>query len=157
MLKRLRERAGSESGFTLIELLVVMLILGILAAIAIPAFLNQRGKANDASAKVEARTMQTAMETCATDHNGSYAGTATGCDIAALRAIEPTISVAATVPAQTASTYTVQSAPAANTSNLFRVVNAGGGTVTRTCTVGAAAQAAGCQGAANTAGSTGTW
>jgi len=157
VLKRLRERAERESGFTMVELLVVMLILGVLAAIAIPAFLNQRGKANDASAKSEARTMQTAMETCATDHNGSYAGGATGCDIAALRQIEPTISAAVTVPAQTATTYTVQSAPAAGTSNLFRVRRLDDGTLTRTCTVGGAAQAGGCQGAANNAGATGTW
>jgi type IV pilus assembly protein PilA len=63
-----------EAGFTLIELLVVMLILGILAAIAIPAFFNQRDKANDASAKSMARTAQTAMETWATDHGGVYTG-----------------------------------------------------------------------------------
>ncbi len=48
MLNKLRVRAQSESGFTLVELLVVMLILGLLAAIAIPAFFNQRDKASDA-------------------------------------------------------------------------------------------------------------
>jgi type IV pilus assembly protein PilA len=75
MLKRLRERAGSEKGFTLIELLVVMLILGILAAIAIPAFLNQKQKATDAKTTVNLRTAATAEETYSTDNGGNYGGT----------------------------------------------------------------------------------
>ncbi len=73
MLRNLRERAQSEKGFTLIELLVVILIIGILAAIAIPSFLNQRSKGNDAEAKSVAVTSAEAFETCATDNNGSYA------------------------------------------------------------------------------------
>lgn len=130
MLKRLRERTGIESGFTLVELLVVMLILGILAAIAIPAFFNQRGKANDASGKTEVRSMQTAMETCATDNGGSYAP----CDdIAVLQAIEPTIGAGTFPAAATATTFSIQSAPAANTGNVFRIARAANGTTSRTC------------------------
>ena len=74
MLYRLRQRSSDEGGFTLIELLVVILIIGILAAIAIPSFLSQKSKATDASAKELARTAQTTAETYATDHGGNYTG-----------------------------------------------------------------------------------
>src|SRR5436305_8184412 len=86
MLSKLRRRVEAEQGFTLIELLVVILIIGILAAIAIPAFLNQRGKAYDAAAKSNVRTAQTAEETYATDNNGAYTA-----NIADLQTIEPAL------------------------------------------------------------------
>ena len=79
--------ASGEGGFTLIELLVVILIIGILAAIAIPSFLSQKSKATDSSAKELARTAQTTAETYATDHGGNYEGMT----IAGLQAYEKTI------------------------------------------------------------------
>src|SRR6476659_3205499 len=96
-LQNLRAKVGArlngdkEAGFTLIELLVVMLILGILAAIALPAFFNQKEKAGDAKAKEYAHSAQVAMETYATDHNGSYVGSEVAGE---LTKIEPTLSSA---------------------------------------------------------------
>ena len=87
-------RAGvsEQRGFTLIELLVVILIIGILAAIAIPSFINQKGKASDAAAKELAHTAQVAIETCATDNNGTY--NVAACNTASgLQAYEATIQI----------------------------------------------------------------
>jgi type IV pilus assembly protein PilA len=128
MLNKLRVRAQGESGFTLVELLVVMLILGLLAAIAIPSFFNQRDKARDADAKSAVRTAQTAMETY---HQGTYAGAAPA-DLVTIENTLSDVGARLTVPATTAESYTVQVA-SSNTPNVFRITRNANGTTVLQC------------------------
>jgi type IV pilus assembly protein PilA len=163
MLQRLRHRAGGQEGFTLIELLVVILIIGILAAVAIPAFINQKGKANDANTKSDVRTAQTAEETYFT--NGQlYIGGAPGAT--ALENIEPTltqafgtvlsggdgmtvVSPAAAIDggtivgaASTANSYYVSGTSQSKVN--YAVIREPNGTVQRVCSVPSGSNAAGC-------------
>jgi type IV pilus assembly protein PilA len=135
MLSKLRSRGESEKGFTLIELLVVILIIGILAAIAIPAFLNQRNKAYDAAAKSNIRTAATAEETYATDNNGTYASdTLSAADTGSLAQIEPTLKNTPYVTATANGTtgYTIVATSLGNGGDVF-TYTANNGTVTRSC------------------------
>ncbi len=144
-----RSHDSNEDGFTLIEILVVILIIGVLAAIAIPSFLGQKNKASDAGAKELARTAETTAEAYETDNKGSYVGlTAT-----VLNAYENTIpitsnSTAAYVDPTTgvtgvsASAYTVV-VTAEPTGDTFTIAN-NSGVITRKCAAASSSSNQGC-------------
>jgi type IV pilus assembly protein PilA len=153
MLTRLRHRVQGQGGFTLIELLVVILIIGILAAVAIPAFLNQRGKAQDANTKSDINTAQTAEETYYTD---SQAYTTNMPDLTNIEStlqsavggtenmtLSTTPAVSASIPAGASVQYGIT----ANSQSgvVYGLTKFSDGTVSRTCNTSSAANSSGCK------------
>jgi prepilin-type N-terminal cleavage/methylation domain-containing protein len=126
-------RASEDHGFTLLEVLVVILIIGILAGVAIPNFINQTSKAKDGAAKELVRTAETAAETYATDHSGTY----TGMSIAELQAITPTLKEKSTAELVTAEAtgangYVVEAQSTGN-GHTFAIERKATGEFVRTC------------------------
>jgi type IV pilus assembly protein PilA len=137
-MRTLRANLGRDEGFTLVELLVVILIIGVLAAIAIPSFLDQSHKAVDATAKEVARAASQAAETYETDHAGNYGGITTG----ALHELDHSLQVAEgsnNAYLTTAEEYEsgqgyVVTATAPTTKDTFTITRTGNGEFLRTCT-----------------------
>jgi type IV pilus assembly protein PilA len=148
---RARGSMADERGFTLLEVLVVMLVIGVLAAIALPSFIGQQEKGKDAEAKSNARNLMSQVESCFTPKE-DYRECDTQAELGNIGIPYGAAPGEAAVVDSGQSTFTitaVSKGTTAGVNNTFTIVRESSGLTTRSCTAGSGADGGGCHG--------GTW